>query len=209
MPPLRDKWNDARLTSINAGVTLPATDIVVVHRADGSGTSFVFTDYLAKVSPEWLQKVGKGTSVNWPVGLGGRGNEGVSATVSQTPGAIGYVEYAFAVSSKMAMAELENKAGKFVAPSLEASKKALGAVKLPEDMRAWVTDPEGDDAYPIVTYTWILAKKKYDDAAKGAALKKLLAWCLGDGQKLSEELHYVPLPEPVAQQVSQAVNTIQ
>ena len=201
------KWNDAEIAKANPDAKLPDKDITVVHRSDGSGTTFVFTQHLAAISDAW--KPGKGTSVDWPVGVGGRKNDGVAALIAQTPGAIGYVEYAFAVSSKMAMAELENKAGKFVAPTLEASKKALGAVKLPEDMRAWVTDPEGDDAYPIVTYTWILAKKKYDDPAKADAMKKLLAWCLTDGQKLSEELHYVPLPEPVAQQVSQAVNTIQ
>jgi phosphate transport system substrate-binding protein len=201
------KWNDPEIAKANADTKLPDKDITVVHRSDGSGTTFVFTQHLSAISDAW--KPGKGTSIDWPVGVGGRKNDGVAALIAQTPGAIGYVEYAFAVSSKMAMAEVENKAGKFVAPTLEASKKALAAVKLPDDMRAWVTDPEGEDAYPIVTYTWILAKKKYDDAAKADAVKKLLAWCLTDGQKLSEELHYVPLPEAVAQQVSQAVNTIQ
>jgi phosphate transport system substrate-binding protein len=202
-----EKWNDPEIAKANPGTQLPDKDITVVHRSDGSGTTFVFTQHLSAISDAW--KPGKGTSVDWPVGVGGRKNDGVAALIAQTPGAIGYVEYAFAVSSKMAMAELENKAGKFVAPSLEASKKALAAVKLPEDMRAWVTDPEGDDVYPIVTYTWILAKKKYDDASKADGVKKLLTWSLTKGQKLSEELHYVPLPEPVAQQVLQAVNTIQ
>jgi len=201
------KWNDPEIAKANPDATLPEKDITVVHRSDGSGTTFVFTQHLSAITDAW--KPGKGTSVDWPVGVGGRKNDGVAALIAQTPGAIGYVEYAFAVSSKMAMAELENKAGKFVAPTLDASKTALGAVKLPEDMRAWVTDPEGDDAYPIVTYTWILAKKKYDDAAKADAMKKLLAWCLTDGQKLSEELHYVSLPEAVARQVLTAVNTIQ
>lgn len=201
------KWNDPEIAKGNPDATLPDKDITVVHRSDGSGTTFVFTQHLAAISNEW--KPGKGTSIEWPVGVGGRKNDGVAALIAQTPGSIGYVEYAFAVTSKMTMAELENKAGKFVAPTLEASKKALSAVKLPDDMRAWVTDPDGDDAYPIVTYTWILAKKKYDDAAKADAMKKLLAWCLTNGQKLSEELHYVPLPEPVSQQVLQAANTIQ
>lgn len=202
-----EKWNDPEIAKANPAVKLPDKDITVVHRSDGSGTTFVFTQHLATISDAW--KPGKGTSVDFPVGVGGRKNDGVAALIAQTPGAIGYIEYAFAISSEMAMAELENKTGKFVAPSLEASRKALGAVKLPEDMRAWVADPEGDDAYPIVTYTWILAKKRYDEAAKADAMKKLLAWCLTDGQKLSEELHYVPLPEVVAQQVVQAVNTIQ
>ncbi len=201
------KWNDPEIAKSNPDTKLPDTDITTVHRSDGSGTTYVFTQHLSAISDAW--KPGKGTSVDFPVGVGGRKNDGVAALIAQTPGAIGYVEYAFAVGTKMAMAELENKAGKFVAPSLEASKKALAAVKLPDDMRAWVTDPEGDDVYPIVTYTWILAKKKYDDAAKADALKKMLTWCLTEGQKLSEELHYVPLPEPVAQQVLQAVNTIQ
>lgn len=201
------KWNDPEIAKANPDAKLPDKDITVVHRSDGSGTTFVFTQHLAAISDAW--KPGKGTSVEWPVGVGGRKNDGVAALVAQTPGAIGYVEYAFAVSSKMSMAELENKAGKFVPPTLEASKKALAAVKLPDDMRAWVTDPEGEDAYPIVTYTWILAKKKYDDAAKADAVKKLLTWCLTKGQKLSEELHYVPLPEPVSQQVLQLVASIQ
>jgi phosphate transport system substrate-binding protein len=201
------KWNDPEIAKANPDVKLPEKDITVVHRSDGSGTTFVFTQHLAAISPAW--KPGKGTSVDWPVGVGGRKNDGVAALIAQTPGSIGYVEYAFAVSSKMAMASLENKAGKFVPPTLDGSKKALEGVKLPEDLRAWVTDPEGDAAYPIVTYTWILSKKKYADPAKGAAIKQLLTWCLTEGQKVSEELHYVPLPEAVAQQVLQTVNTIQ
>jgi phosphate transport system substrate-binding protein len=203
------KWNDPVIAKANEGTKMPDKDITVAHRSDGSGTTFVFTQHLSAISEDWKTKPGKGTSVDWPVGVGGRKNDGVAALIAQTPGSIGYVEYAFAVGSNMAMAQLQNKAGKFVAPSLEASKKALAAVKLPEDMRAWVTDPEGDEAYPIVTYTWILAKKKYTDPAKGEALKKLLAWCLSDGQKLSESLHYVALPDDVAAQVSKAAATIQ
>jgi phosphate transport system substrate-binding protein len=203
------KWNDPVIAKANAGTKLPDKDVTVAHRSDGSGTTFVFTQHLSAINADWKTKPGKGTSVDWPVGVGGRKNDGVAALIAQTPGSIGYVEYAFAVGSKMPMAALENKAGKFVEPSLEASRKALAAVTLPEDMRAWVTDPEGEEAYPIVTYTWILAKKKYTDPAKADALKKLLSWCLTDGQKLSEELHYVALPEPVAQQVGKAVATIQ
>ncbi len=203
------KWNDPEIVKSNPGLKLPASDITVAHRSDGSGTTFVFTQHLSAINEAWKAKPGTGTSVDWPVGVGGRKNDGVAALIGQTPGSIGYIEYAFAISSKMPMAELENKAGKFVAPTLEASKKALEAVKLPDDLRAWVTDPEGDDVYPIVTYTWILAKKKYTEPAKAAALKTLLNWCLTDGQKLSESLHYVPLPEPVAQRVTQAVASIQ
>ena len=151
------KWNDARLTSINAGVTLPATDIVVVHRADGSGTSFVFTDYLSKVSPEWQQKVGKGTSVNWPVGLGGRGNEGVSATVSQTPGAIGYVELAYAQKNNIPFGTMRNSSGAWITPSLEAvTAAAAGAMKdmgANTDFRVSITNSAGAQAYPISSFT--------------------------------------------------------
>jgi phosphate transport system substrate-binding protein len=203
------KWNDPLIAKANEGTKLPDKDITVAHRSDGSGTTFVFTQHLSAINEEWKTKPGKGTSVDWPVGVGGRKNDGVAALIAQTPGSIGYVEFAFAIGSNMPMAALENKAGKFIAPSLEASKKALAAVTLPEDMRAWVTDPEGEEAYPIVTYTWILAKKKYTDPAKGAAMKKLLDWCLTDGQKLSESLHYVALPEAVAQQVDKAAQTIQ
>jgi len=203
------KWNDPEITKANAGVALPDTDVTVAHRSDGSGTTFVFTQHLAAISDAWKSGPGKGTSVDWPVGVGGRKNDGVAALVAQTPGSIGYVEYAFAVGSKMTMAELQNKAGTFIAPTLEASKKALAAVTLPADLRAWVTDPEGADSYPIVTYTWILAKKKYADPAKAEAIKKLLSWCLTDGQKLSESLHYVRLPEAVSTRVIQAVATLQ
>jgi phosphate transport system substrate-binding protein len=203
------KWNAPEIVKANPGVKLPDADITVAHRSDGSGTTFVFTQHLAAISDAWKTRPGTGTSVDWPVGVGGRKNDGVAALIGQTPGAIGYVEYAFAISSKMSMAELENKAGKFIPPSLQASKKALEAVKLPEDLRAWVTDPEGDDVYPIVTYTWILAKKKYADPAKAAALKTMLNWCLTDGQKLSESLYYVPLPEPVSKRVMEAVASIE
>jgi phosphate transport system substrate-binding protein len=202
------KWNDPEIVKTNAGVSLPDKDITVAHRSDGSGTTFVFTQHLSAISDAWKTSPGKGTSVDWPVGVGGRKNDGVAALIAQTPGSIGYIEYSFAVGSKMTMAELENKAGKFIPPTLAASAKALAAVTLPEDMRAWVTDPEGEDSYPIVTYTWILAKKKYSDPAKAEALKKLLDWCVTDGQKLSESLYYVPLPEAVSQKVKLAIATI-
>jgi phosphate transport system substrate-binding protein len=202
------KWNDPEIAKANSGVSLPDKDITVAHRSDGSGTTFVFTQHLSAISEAWKSGPGKGTSVDWPVGVGGRKNDGVAALIAQTPGSIGYIEYAFAVSSKMPMAELENKAGKFIPATLASAAKALATVTLPEDMRAWVTDPEGEDSYPIVTYTWVLAKKKYSDPAKAEALKKLLDWCATDGQKLSEGLYYVPLPDAVSQKVKQAVATI-
>ncbi|HEX3849468.1 MAG TPA: phosphate ABC transporter substrate-binding protein PstS [Polyangiaceae bacterium] len=203
------KWDDPKIVAANPGVKLPKLDISVVHRSDGSGTTFVFTQHLAAINEKWKSGPGVGKSVEWPVGVGGAKNDGVAAQIHQTPGAIGYIEYAFAATTKQPTALLENKAGKYIAPSLKASATALEAVELPADLRAWVTDPAGDDSYPIVTYTWILAKKKYDDKAKADALKKVLKWCLTDGQKLSESLFYVPLPDKVSAEVLKAVDTIQ
>jgi phosphate transport system substrate-binding protein len=203
------KWNDPKIAAVNPGVKLPKLDISVVHRSDGSGTTFVFTQHLAAINEKWKSGPGVGKSVEWPVGVGGAKNDGVAAQIHQTPGAIGYIEFAFAASTKQPSALLENKAGKFVAASLKSSATALAAVELPADMRAWVTDPAGDESYPIVTYTWILAHKHYDDKAKSAALKSVLKWSLTDGQKLSESLFYVPLPETVASNVLKAVDTIE
>jgi phosphate transport system substrate-binding protein len=202
-------WNDPKIAASNPGLKLPAKNITPVHRSDGSGTTFVFTQHLAAINDKWKSGPGSGTSVEWPGGVAGKKNDGVTALITQTPGAIGYIEYGFAISSKQPMASLENKAGKFIAPTLASATAALKGVELPADMRAWVTDPVGDDVYPIVTYTWLLTKKKYDDAAKGAAIKQLLKWCLTDGQKLSESLNYVALPEAVAERVSKAVDTVQ
>jgi phosphate transport system substrate-binding protein len=202
------KWNDPKIVATNPGVKLPKLDISVVHRSDGSGTTFVFTQHLAAISDKWKSGPGVGKSVEWPVGVGGAKNDGVAAQIHQTPGAIGYIEFAFAMSTKQPMAELQNKAGKFIAPTIKSSTAALAAVELPTDMRAWVTDPAGEDSYPIVTYTWILAHKKYDDKAKSAALKSVLKWNLTEGQKLSESLFYIPLPETVASTVLKAVDTI-
>lgn len=202
-------WNDPKIKASNPDVKLPAQTISAVHRSDGSGTSFVFTQHLSAISEKWKKGPGAGTSVEWPGGIAGKKNDGVAALIAQTPGAIGYIEYGFAVSSKQPMAALENKAGKFVEPTLASASAALKGVELPADLRAWVTDPAGDEVYPIVTYTWILAKKKYEDAAKGKAIKQLLNWCLTDGQKVSESLQYVVLPEAVATRVGKAVDDIQ
>lgn len=203
------KWNDARVAKSNPGIKLPATDVSVVRRSDGSGTTFVFTQHLAAISEKWKKGPGFGKSVEFPVGVGGRKNDGVAALVQQTPGAIGYVEYSFAISSKQPMAALENKSGTFVPPTLQASAAALEAVELPDDLRGWVTDPEGENSYPIVSYTWILAKKKYEDKSKAEALKKLLAWTLTEGQPLAQSLHYIPLPGKVSERVKKAAESIE
>jgi phosphate transport system substrate-binding protein len=193
------KWNDARIASANQGVTLPATDIVVVHRADGSGTTFGWTDYLTKVSPDWASAVGKGTSVNWPVGLGGRGNDGVAATVNQTPGAIGYVELGYATANKMAFGQVRNSSGKFVAPTLEAVTAAasgvLSKMGANTDFRVSLTNPDGAAAYPISTMTWLLVHKDYADAAKAKALVQFIWWAETEGQAAAPDLGYAPLPQ--------------
>ena len=193
------KWNDARLASINPGVTLPAADIIVVHRAEGSGTSFAFTDYLSKVSPEWQQKVGKGPSVNWPVGLGGRGSEGVSSTVSQTPGAIGYVELAYATTNKIQFATLRNSSGNWITPSLEAVTAAAASAMKDmgpnTDFRVSITNSTGAQAYPISTFTWLLLHKSYSDTAKARALVQFVWWAESEGQAKAPQLGYAPLPK--------------
>jgi phosphate transport system substrate-binding protein len=193
------KWNDARITALNPGVNLPSDDILVVHRSDGSGTTYIWTDYLSKISSEWKGKVGKGTSVNWPVGLGGKGNEGVSATVSQTPGAIGYVELAYANTNKLAYGQLQNASGKFIQPTLAATTAALaGAMKEmgpSTDFRVSITNSPGADAYPIASMTYLLVRKTYDDdPAKITALLKYIWWAETEGQARATALGYAPLP---------------
>jgi phosphate transport system substrate-binding protein len=203
------KWNDPALVKTNPDLKLPDKAITVVHRSDGSGTTGVFTKHLSAINPEWKKTVGDGKTVEWPAGLGAKGNEGVTAQILQTEGAIGYIEYGYAKQQDIATASLENKAGQFVTPSSETAAKTLASVQLPADLRAFITDPEGADSYPIVTYTWILAYKKYDNPDKLKAFKEVINWSLKDGQKLAEELGYVPLPENVVQKVEAAMNTIQ
>jgi phosphate transport system substrate-binding protein len=192
-------WNDARIAAANPGVSLPKQDIIVVHRSDGSGTTFVWVDYLSKVSPEWAQKVGRGTSVNWPVGLGGRGNEGVAATVRQTPGAIGYIELGYALINKIAFGQVQNRTGAFITPSLESvTAAAAGAMEQMgpgTDFRVSITDPAGAAAYPIASFTWLLVRKSYPDAAKARELVKFIHWSLTDGQAQAPRLGYAPLPK--------------
>jgi phosphate transport system substrate-binding protein len=190
------KWNDAKIAAINKGAKLPATTILVVHRSDGSGTSFIFTDYLSKVSDEWKTKVGKASSVNWPVGLGGKGNEGVAGQIKQTPGSIGYIELSYAIQNNMAYAKVQNKAGNFILPNL-SSITAAGNVALPADAKVSLTNTEAADGYPIASFTWALLYKeqKYNDRSQDRATKlvKLLWWNIHEGQQYCEGLNYAKL----------------
>jgi len=205
------KWNDPALVKDNAGVKLPNEDIVVVHRSDGSGTSFIWTDFLSKVSPEWKSKVGASTSVSWPVGLGGKGNEGVAGTVKQTPNSIGYVELIFALQNKMPYGSVKNESGAFVKASLDAvSAAAAGAAKsMPADFRVSITNAPGKNAYPISSFTWMLIPDKIPDAAKAKAVKAFLQWMVTDGQKMTEALAYAPLPKEVIAKETKQISQIQ
>src|SRR5919202_1229329 len=202
------KWNDPAIAKANPDAKLPDQNITVVHRSDGSGTTGVFTKHLSAISPEWKSKVGDGKTVQWPVGVGAKGNEGITAQVQQTQGAITYVEYGYANNNKLKMASLENKKGKFVAPTDQSAAKTLETVQLPENLRAFITDPEGDEAYPIVTYTWMLVHKKYPDADKAKAVEAMVEYGLTEGQKASAELGYVPLPKGVVEKVASAADQI-
>jgi phosphate transport system substrate-binding protein len=204
------KWNDPEIAKHNPGVKLPAEDLVVVHRSDGSGTTYVWVDYLSKVSPEWKSKVGVSTSVNWPVGLGGKGNEGVSGLVSQTPYAIGYVELIYAVQNKLPYGRVHNPAGKFVKADLESvTAAAAGAAKsMPDDFRVSITNAPGAAAYPISSFTWLLIPAKSSDPAKGKVLVAFLKWMLHDGQKMTTALTYAPLPAPVVAKEEKAIGLV-
>ncbi len=205
------KWNDPALASANPGVALPADDIVVVHRSDGSGTTFVWVDYLAKVSPEWKQKVGVATSVNWPVGLGGKGNEGVTGLVKQTPDSIGYVELIYAIQNHIPYGKVKNAAGKFVQADLQGvTAAAAGAAKaMPDDFRVSITNAPGEATYPISSFTWLLVPAKIPDPAKRAATVDFLRWALDGGQGYLEPLSYARLPPEVVAKEKQAVARIQ
>lgn len=206
------KWSDPVITKANPDAKMPETGITVVRRADSSGTTFVFTQHLSTVSEAWKNGPGTGTTVNWPSSdkfIASPKNDGVAATIKQTPGAIGYIEYGFAELGKLPMASLENKAGKFIKPSLESGQAALAGVELPQDLRAWLPDPSGDAAYPIVTYTWMVFYKKYDDPKKAETIRNVVQYCLTDGQKISAKMGYIPLPANVVQVVSKALDNIQ
>jgi phosphate transport system substrate-binding protein len=204
------RWDDGRIKTDNAGVNLPAADITVVHRSDGSGTSAVFTDYLSKVSPEWKEKVGAGTSPNWPVGIGGKGNEGVTGQVKQTPNTLGYVELAYAVQNKLPVALIKNNSGNFVEPSLDAVTAAAAEAlpTTPEDLRVSITNAGGANVYPISSYTYILVYKDQKDANRGKALVDFLWWGVHDGEKFTKDLQYAPLPPEIVKRAEVKINSI-
>ena len=203
-------WNDARIAKINPGVHFPNQSIVVVHRSDGSGTSYVFTDYLSKVSPEWNSQVGRNTSVKWPTGLGGKGNEGVAGTIRQIAGSIGYVELIYAVQNNIPFGTVQNKSGNFVKASLQSTTAAAAAAaaNMPADYRVSITNPDGKDAYPIASFTWLLIPQQSRDAAKGKVLHEFLEWMLKDGQGQVAALSYAPLPKQVVSKLKTTVSTV-
>lgn len=205
------KWDDAKIKADNPNVTLPSKDIVVVHRADGSGTSYIFTDYLSNVSPEWKSKVGTATSVNWPVGLGGQGNPGVTNEVSQNPYSIGYVELIYAIQQKLPPGQVKNKDGVYVTPSIESVTAAAAGMSssIPADLRASIVNAPGANAYPISGFTWILAYQNMPDKAKAIALTRLLYWGIYDGQTFSSDLGYAPLPPDIVKRAEEKILSIQ
>jgi len=202
------KWNDPAIAADNPGVKLPDQSITVARRSDGSGTTYIFTDYLSKVSPEWKNKVGSGTSVNWPVGLGGKGNEGVTGIIKSTPGSLGYVELIYAIQQKLPVAEIKNRDGSWVKPSLESTTAAAAGVEMPADFRVSITNPGGKDAYPISGFTYLLVHRDAKDKAKGTAIVNFLRWAVTDGQKLTTALDYAPLPKPVQERVLKTIDTL-
>ena len=203
------RWNDPAIVADNPGVKMPDQAIVVARRSDGSGTNAIFTDYLSKVSAEFKSKIGSGTSVSWPAGtLGGKGNDGVTALVKSTPGSIGYVELAYAIQQKLSVAELKNKDGNWVKPSIESTTAAASGVEIPADFRVSITNASGKDAYPIAGFTWLLVHKDTKDAAKGKAIVGFLRWALTDGEKMASPLDYAPLPQAVADRVLKTIDTL-
>ena len=203
------KWNDPHIAKENSGVKFPDSDIVVVHRSDGSGTTYIFTDYLSKVSPEWKSKVGKSTSVNWPVGLGGKGNEGVAGMVKQTEGSIGYVELIYALQNKMPFGAIQNAAGEFVKASLESTTAAAASMKqMPEDFRVSITNAPGKNSYPICSFTWLLVPAEWNDSGKEKEFVTFLNWMVDQGQSLTQSLDYAPLPKSVAEKVKARIKEI-
>lgn len=205
------RWNDPALAKANPGARLPAADIIVVHRSDGSGTTYVWTDYLSKVSETWRTKVGRNTSVNWPVGLGAKGNEGVAGLVSQTPNSIGYIELVYALQNKLAYGMVQNATGAFVKPDLASVTEAAASVAktMPDDFRVSITNPPGKGAYPIASFTWLLVPVQMNDPKKAQVLSGFLTWMLTDGQKLASQLGYAPLPKEVIERETRALAQIQ
>jgi len=201
-------WNDQQIANDNPGVSLPDSKITVAHRSDGSGTTYIFSDYLSSISPEWLSKVGKGTSLNWPAGLGGKGNAGVAGVIQQTSGSIGYLELAYAVQNNLAYAMMKNKEGKWVPPSLQTTSAAAAAATIPDDMRVSIVNAPGADAYPIAGFSWALIYKDQTDKAKGTALVNFINWSIHDGQALSEGLHYAKLPASLVSREEEMLKSI-
>lgn len=202
------RWNDPRLAALNPGMKLPDTDIVVVHRSDGSGTSYIFTDYLSSVSKVWEKDVGRNTSVKWPAGLGAKGNEGVAGQVKQLPGTVGYVELAYAHQNKLPFAELKNASGNYVAASLQSVSEALATAKIPDDFRFSMVNPPGEKAYPVSGATWLLVYEHQSDAAKGKKLVEFLNWAITQGEGMAASLDYASLPESVQKRVLERIKTI-
>jgi len=202
------KWNDPKIAMLNPGVDLPDLPVIVVHRSDGSGTTYIFVDYLSSISPVWADSVGKGTSVKWPVGIGGKGNEGVAGQVKQLSGAVGYVELIYAKQNKMPYADVKNAAGNFITPSLDSVTAALATAKIPDDFRFSMVNAPGDTAYPISGATWLLVYERQKDAAKGKKLVEFLNWALTKGEGMASSLDYASLPESVQQRVLERIKTI-
>lgn len=202
------KWNDKRIVELNPGVNLPDLPMVVVHRSDGSGTSYIFTDYLSNISPVWADSVGKNTSVKWPTGLGGKGNEGVAGQVKQLSGAVGYVELIYAKQNKMPYADVKNAAGNFITPSIDSVTEAIATAKIPDDFRFSMVNAPGDKAYPISGTTWLLVYEQQKNADKGKKLVEFLNWALTKGETAASSLDYAPLPDTVQQRVLERIKTI-
>ncbi len=203
-------WNDPAIAKANPGVSLPNQPIIVIHRSDGSGTTYIFTDYLSKISSDWQNGPGKGTSVKWPVGLGGKGNEGVAGMIRQMQGGIGYIELIYAVQNKIDYGSVKNASGSFLQASLDSVTAAAASAKsMPADFRVSITNAPGKDAYPISSFTWLLIPEKSKEAAKGKILADFLTWMVDDGQKMTAELTYAPLPESVATKVKGAIKQVQ
>jgi len=200
-------WNDGRIEKANPGMKFPNQNITVVHRSDGSGTTYIFTDYLSKVSKDWEGTVGKGTSVKWPIGLGGKGNEGVAGSIRQLPGSVGYIELIYALQNKIPYGVVQNSSKNFIKASLASTTAAAAGVKMPADFRVSITNPPGKDAYPIASFTWLLIPTHPADANKGKILKEFLFWMLDQGQTMTEALSYAPLPKEVVEKEKAAINS--
>ena len=199
-------WSDAAIAKVNPDIKFPNQNITVVHRSDGSGTTYIFTDYLSKISPDWQSAAGKGTSVKWPVGVGGKGNEGVAGMIRQLPGSIGYIELIYALQNKINYGSVKNSAGQFVKASLESTTAAAAGVKMPADFRVSITNPPGKTAYPIASFTWLLIPTNPADKTKGKMVKDMVLWALDNGESMASSLSYAPLPKEVVDKAKAAVN---